>query len=45
VLEANYQEFVNPAVTAIVASEFTPARVGACPVKSLVEQRVRFLVR
>jgi TonB family protein len=45
VLEANYQEFVDAAVTTIVASEYTPARVGACPVKSRVEQRIRFLVQ
>jgi TonB family protein len=45
VLDANYQEFVDAAVETVVASEYTAARVGACPVKSVVQQRVRFRVR
>ena len=45
VLEANYEDFVDAAVATIVASEYTPARVGVCPVKSLVQQQIRFRVR
>lgn len=45
VLEANYQDFVDAAVETIVASEYTPARVGECPVKSVVQQWIRFRAR
>ena len=45
VIEASYQDFADAAAAAIAAGAFNPARVGACPVKSLVQQRIRFTVR
>jgi TonB family protein len=45
VLEASYQEFIDAAADAIVAGQFRPSRAGGCPVKALVQQRIRFRLR
>ncbi|HEY9443922.1 MAG TPA: TonB family protein [Gemmatimonadales bacterium] len=45
VLDATYQDFADAAVDAIVGAQFNPARVGACPVKAVVRQWIRFSVR
>jgi TonB family protein len=45
VLDATYQEFADAAADAIAAADFNPARVGACPVKAVVQQLIRFTVR
>ena len=37
--------FVQPAIDALLASRFTPARAGGCPVKMMVEQVVRFTIQ
>jgi hypothetical protein len=36
------EQFVSSAIRAIVAGNFTPARVAGCPVRALVVQRVSF---
>lgn len=45
VLEANYREFADAGVQAILGGEFNPATAGGCPVKALVQQSIRFSVR
>ena len=45
VMQADYAEFIDPSVKAILASRFEPARAGGCPVKLLVQQRVWFRQR
>lgn len=41
-LTADRRELVGPVIWAVLNSEFTPARSGACPVPQLVQQRVHF---
>jgi hypothetical protein len=45
VIQADPSGFILPSVNAIVESRFQPAEAGGCPVKLLVEQRVRFKYR
>lgn len=42
VIDPSYQEFIDAAVDAVAAGQFSPARAGGCAVKSLVRQRIRF---
>jgi len=41
-LTADRRELVGPVIWAVLNSEFTPARSGACPVPQLVQQRIHF---
>jgi hypothetical protein len=45
VIQAEPTGFILPSVNAIAGSQFEPARAGGCPIKLLVEQRVRFRYR
>ena len=45
VLDATYQDFADAAADAIAGAQFNPARVGACPVKAVVRQWIRFSIR
>jgi TonB family protein len=45
VITANYREFVEAAADAIARSRYHPAQAQGCPVKLLVQQRIRFKVR
>jgi hypothetical protein len=45
VITANYREFVEAAADAIARSRYYPAMAQGCPVKLLVQQRLRFKVR